>query len=443
MKQKVVTRRSFLAKAALGGAAASFSAQAGFPWFHVRKKGTDLRKLNIACVGCGGKGYSDIHGVASENIVALCDVDFGRASRVFQEFPDAKRYKDYRRMFEDLDKDIDAVVVSTPDHMHFPVAMMAIEMGKHAFVQKPLTHTVWEARELAKAAKKRGVATQMGNQGHANEGTRLMYEWVRSGALGPVREVHLYTDRPIWPQGLERPPKAEPVPPLLEWDLWLGIAPKRPYHSGYHPFAWRGWWDFGCGALGDMGCHIMDATFWALDLRAPEWIEAESDAKNADTTPKWSVITYQFPARGKMPPVKVVWYDGGKKPPRPAELEEGRNIPNGNGQIVIGEKAAIMASCYCSSIRIIPEKKMREIGKPPRMLDRVKGGHYQEWIRACKGGKPAGSNFPDHAGPLTEMVLLGNVAVRAGKRVAWDDRRLRCANAPEADRFIREPFRVF
>jgi predicted dehydrogenase len=296
---------------------------------------------------------------------------------------------------------------------------------------------------VALAAKKYGVATQMGNQGHANEGTRLIYEWIRSGAIGPVREVHLYSNRPIWPQGIRPPREHPPLPPTLDWNLWLGVAPERPYNPAYHPFKWRGWWDFGCGALGDMGCHIMDAAFWALDLRSPLWIEAESDAPDPDTTPTGSVITYMFPARGDMPPCKVVWYDGKRKPPRPPQLEKGRNLYAGNGQVFYGEKACIMANTYAGSVRIFPEKMMKKIGKPPRLLPRVKGGHYREWIRACKGGPAAGSNLTDHAGPLTEMVLLGNLAIRVGKRLQWDSVTLTSPNRPEADRFVRNPYRIY
>ena len=246
-KHNRVTRRTFLRQAVAGSAVAASAASNAFPLFWAPKRRIVTGRVNVACVGCGGKGYSDIHGVhrAGGNIVALCDVDYARGVRAFSDFPEAKRYKDYRRMLEDMDKDIDAVVVSTPDHMHFPIAMLAVEMGKHVYVQKPLTHTIWEARTLAEAVRRKGVASQMGNQGHANEGTRLVYEWVRSGKIGPVREVHLYTDRPIWKQGLKRYPDRQTPPGTLDWDLWLGVAPWRPYHSGYHPFSWRGWWDFG------------------------------------------------------------------------------------------------------------------------------------------------------------------------------------------------------
>ena len=446
MSSPDASRRSFLKGAALAGAgmAVAVPEVPALRWFGGKSKFVDPdRKMNIAAVGCGGKGSSDVDGVSGENIVALCDVDSGNGRGAFERYPNAKRYKDFRKMLQDLGDSIDAVTISTPDHMHFPAAMMAMQMGKHVFVQKPCAHTVWEARQMALAAKKYGVVTQMGNQGHANEGTRLIYEWIRSGAVGDVREVHLYTDRPIWPQNIPAPTERQPVPDSLDWNLWLGTAPYRPYHSAYAPFRWRGWWDFGCGALGDMGCHIIDSAFWALDLRFPEWVEAESDAKDPSMTPTWSIVTYQFPARGTMPPVKVIWYDGNKPVPRPATLEDGRNLPGGCGQVFYGDKASIMADTYAGSVRIFPEAKMKEIGKPEQMVARVPGGHYQEWIRGCKGDGVPGSNLIDHAGPLTEMTLLGNVAVRTGKRIYWDAKTLSCPNCPEADAYIRHPYRVF
>ncbi|MHC4502449.1 MAG: Gfo/Idh/MocA family oxidoreductase [Planctomycetota bacterium] len=433
MSGKLMTRRSFV-KGAAAAATVTILPR------HVLSGPND--KLGMACVGCGGKGESDIGGVASQNIVALCDVDFRKGQKSFRRFPQAKVYRDFRYMLHEMGDKIDAVTVSTPDHMHFPVAMMAMQMGKHAFVQKPMAHTVWEARELARVAKEKGLATQMGNQGHAHDGTRLVYEWVRSGALGPVREVLFWTDRPVWPQNIPPPTDTPDVPPHLDWNAWLGTAPYRPYHSAYLPFKWRGWWDYGCGALGDIGCHVMDAAFWALDLRDPEWIEAESNAKGPDFTPNWSIVTYQFPARGDMPPCKAVWYDGRKKPPRPKHLEQGRRF-GGNGGIIIGEKASILHDFYCNSVRIVPEAKMKEIGRPPKMVERVRGGHYQEWIRACKGGKPAGSNFVDHSGPLTEMVVLGNLAVRSAKRVEWDAKKMVSTNVPEANKYVRHPYRIF
>jgi len=402
-------------------------------------------KLRIACVGCGGKGSSDIGGVSSEEIVALCDVDLGSARGTFNRFPKAERYKDYRRMLLEMDDEIDAVTVSTPDHMHFPIAMMAIQMGKHVFVQKPLTHTVWEARQLRVAARRHHVVTQMGIQGHAGEGIRLLKEWLDAGAIGPVHEVHYWTNRPIWPQGIERPADTPPVPDTLDWNLWLGTAPERPYHPAYAPFRWRGWWDFGCGALGDIGCHAMDAGFWTLGLGSPISVQAISSEVNDETAPEWSIVTYEFPERDGKPAVRVVWHDGGKTPPRPRELEESRELPGGGGgQLFFGENGVIMVNdIYCSSLRLIPETKMQEFlaKRPEKTLPRSPG-HYREWIDACKGGPAPGANF-DYAGPLTEMVVLGNLAVRTGKRIEWDGDSLTCTNEPDANALVRHQYRLF
>jgi predicted dehydrogenase len=442
-----MNRRDFLGVAGLGVAALALPdwvTGADFP----RRQGKIVpadRKLRIACVGSGGQAGTDINGVSSENIVALCDVDFARAEGMFKRFSGAKRYKDYRQMLVEMDDQIDAVTVTTPDHTHFPVAMMAISMGKHVYVQKPLAHTVAEARAMTEAARKHQVITQMGNQGHAKEGARMVREWVQAGAIGDVREVYFWTNRPIWPQGIDRPAQSGPAPATLDWNRWLGVAPERPYNPCYLPFNWRGWWDFGCGALGDMGCHIMDAAFWALDLKYPTSVEAVSSPVNNETAPSWSVITYEFPARGSMPPVKVVWSDGGKLPPRPKELEPNRQLPRG-GQLIVGDKGTIMdTSDYCESPRLIPEEKMREFipNRPPPTIPRVPGGSpYQEWIRGCKGGPMPGSNF-DYSGPLTEMVLIGNLAIRLGKRIEWNGRDMVCANDPQANALVRKPYRVF
>jgi predicted dehydrogenase len=440
-----MNRRDFMGLAALGAAGLALptlSWGAEVP----SRKGRILNpaeKLRIACVGCGGQGGTDSRSVSGENIVALCDVDFDRAAGTFNRHPGAKRYRDYRQMLIEMDEEIDAVTVSTPDHTHFPAAMMAITMGKHVFVQKPLAHTVAEARALTEAAREHQVITQMGNQGHAGEGIRLLREWMQAGAIGDVREVYFWTNRPIWPQGTVRPSNVEPVPPTLDWNRWVGVAPMRPYHGCYRPFNWRGWWDFGCGALGDMGCHIMDGGFWALDLKYPGSVEAEFDAPYAETGPKWSVVTYQFPARGSMPPVKVVWMDGGKRPPRPPDLDPGREL-SASGMLLIGDKGSILdTSDYCQGPRIIPEKKMQEFQRPEKTIPRVPGGnHYMEWVNGCKGGPLPGSNF-DYAGPFSEMVLLGNLAVRTGKRVEWDGKRMVCTNLPEANNLVRKQYRVF
>ena len=397
-------------------------------------------KLNIACIGCGGKGFGDINEVSSENIVALCDVDDERAADTFKNYPDVPKFKDFRRMLDKMDNQIDAVTVSTPDHIHYPAAMTAISMGKHVFVQKPLTHSIWEARQLTLAAKKYNVATHMGIQGHAMEGTKLLYEWINGGVIGKVREVHYWTNRPIWPQGIDKPKDRPPVPATLDWDLWLGPAQRRYYNPAYLPFKWRGWWDFGTGALGDHGCHAMDAAFWALNLGAPSSVEAVSSPINGETYPSWSIITYQFPARGEMPPVKVVWYDGGELPPRPKDLEEDREFGEW-GQIIYGDKATVKADGYCESPRIIPESKMKELRSvlPSKTLPRSPG-HYEEWIEACKGGSPAGANF-DYAGPLTEMVLLGNIALATGEKIEWDSQRMRITNVQSANKYIRRKYR--
>jgi predicted dehydrogenase len=396
--------------------------------------------LNIACIGVGGKGASDVRGVSSENIVALCDVDEARAAGTFKRFPKAKRYRDFRRMLDGMDKTIDAVTVSTADHMHYPASMMAMKKGKHVFCQKPLAREVWEARRMAKAAEDTGVATVMGIQAHAWEGPRLLCEWLAAGAIGPVREVRFWTNRPIWPQGIDRPTDTPPVPKTLDWDLWLGRAPVRPYHPAYVPFKWRGWWDFGCGALGDIGCHLFDASFWALKLGHPTSVEAEVSGVHEETAPKWSVVTYQFPARGTLPPVKVSWYDGGKRPPRPPELEKSRKVRGEYGVYILGDKGTIMDNSYgCKSPRIIPETKMKAFleNRPPRTIPRAEGGdHYREWIKACKGGPACGADFR-FSGPLTEMVLMGNLAVRTGKRVEWDGEKMEVTNLPELNRHIR------
>lgn len=389
-------------------------------------------KLNIACVGCGGKGATDIQEVSSENIVALCDVDLARTKQVAQKFPQAPKFQDYRVMLREMDEHIDAVTVSTPDHMHYPIAKMAIELGKHVYVQKPLTHTVWEARQLAELARKHRVATQMGNQGQADEGGRVLCEYLAAGAIGPVREVHVWTNRPIWPQGVERPKEKAAVPATLDWNLWLGVAPERPYSPVYHPFKWRGWRDFGTGALGDIGCHSFAPIARALKLGAPSSVEATSSPVFKETYPVASIVRYEFPARAGLPPVKLVWYDGGLKPARPEGLEADRQLGEG-GTIYVGDHGVIHNG------RLLPESKMREFPPPPKTMPRSPG-HYQEWLLACKGGAPAGSNF-DISGPQAETVLLGNIALLTQKRLLWDAPSFRITNDPAANELLRRKYR--
>jgi predicted dehydrogenase len=379
-----------------------------------------------------------------ENIVALCDVDDARAARTLKANPGAKAFRDFRKMFDQLGNSIDAVTVSTPDHMHFPIAMAAMALGKHVFVEKPIAHTIDEAHRMAKLAKEKKVATQMGNQGHAGEGIRLLKEWYQAGVLGEVREVHTWTDRPIWPQGVKAPDHSKlipVVPSTLDWDLWLGVAPQRAYDPAYLPFNWRGYWDFGTGALGDMGCHMMDG-FWAFDLPAPTSVEAVAAGQTEISAPTASVVTYMFPARGSRPPLKWVWYDGKIEPVLPPEFEEGRKFPD-NATFILGTKAAVIADPNYFTIRLMPETRMQELAAslPPKTIPRIPGGnHFAEWLRACKGGEPAGSNF-EYSARLTEMVLLSNVAVRARRRIEWDGVAKKVTNVPAANAYLSKTYR--
>ena len=406
-------------------------------------------KLHIAGVGIGGQGGWDLNEVESENIVALCDVDWGYAAHTFDKYPKAKRYKDFRVMFE-KEKGIDAVVVGTPDHNHAVVSMMAIKLGKHVYCEKPLTRTVYEARALAKAAREARVATQMGNQGMAFEGNRLINEWIWDGAIGPVREVHAWSDRPThsgkpplyWAQGIERPTDTPPIPKTLDWDLWLGPAPYRPYNPAYIPFAWRGWWDFGSGGLGDMGIHNLAPVWSALKLGAPTSINASSTLFNNETLPLASAVHYEFGARGDMPPVTLHWYDGGIVPARPPELDDDRELSREDGLIFVGDKGKMYVEGWGgNSPRLIPEAKMRDYRRPPKTLPRSIG-HHAEWIKACKEGTPTRSDFAEFAGPLTEAVLLGTVCVRmGGGKLYWDSENLKVTNSSEANHLLHYEYR--
>ncbi|OHB74620.1 MAG: oxidoreductase [Planctomycetes bacterium RBG_16_55_9] len=411
-------------------------------------------RLNVAAIGAGGMGGGNISRCATENIVALCDVDDRHAAGTFKKFPNAAKYKDFRVMLDKEDKNIDAVIVATPDHTHAVAAMACIKRRKHVYCQKPLAHSIYEVRTLTEAARKYNVQTQMGNQGHSSNEIRLLKEWIQDGAIGPVREVHAWSDRPVggdpWSDFpiMARPKETPPVPETLDWDLWLGPALYRPYHPIYCPTTWRGWWDFGTGALGDMGCHILDPAFWVLKLGAPTRVEAATTHYQpevaSETYPRASVVRYEFPSRGDMPPVKLTWYDGRLLPERPKDLEPGRNLGT-NGAILVGEKGTIMHdSGGAGGLRIIPETKMRAYSRPPQTLPRVEGGsggHEQDWVRACKDGKPASSNF-DYGGPLTEMVLLGVLAMRLKDTpLEWDSENLKVTHCDEADKYVKPAFR--
>jgi predicted dehydrogenase len=399
-------------------------------------------QIAMASVGIDGKGASDSTDAARFGwMVAICDVDdnklAGAARR--QGFGGAKKFNDFREMLDKMGKSIDAVTVSTPDHCHAVAAATAMKMKKHCFVQKPMTHSIHEARVLGELAKEHGVATQMGNQGTASSALREAAAVVKAGALGAVKEAHIWTNRPIWPQGGDRPKPQDP-PKNLHWDLWLGPAPKRPYGPGYHPFSWRGWWDFGTGALGDMACHTFNMPFAALNLRDPVSVQAETSGHNKDSYPKWSVITFEFPALGDRAAVKVMWYDGGKRPAK--ELFEGIDPRRaGTGAILIGEKGKLFAAGdYCDGIDLIGN-----VSKPKVEYTRSPG-HFEEWIQAIKGGPAAMSNFTDYAGPLTETILLGNLAVHAaaaghGDKVEWDARNLKVKNLPGLEEIVQPPYR--
>lgn len=445
-RDKKISRRDFLSRAAVVAGAVTI-----VPRHVLGGSGhtPPSEKLNIAGIGVGGQGGSDLRQLSSENIVALCDVDDRRAAGTFKRFPTARRYKDFRNMLEKEDRNIDAVVVATPDHVHAIASITAIKMGKHVYCEKPLTRTVYEARMAAKAAREAKVATQMGNQGMAFEGNRLINEWIWGGAIGPVREVHVWSDRPThsgkkplyWAQGIGRPTDTRPVPSSLDWDLWLGPAPYRPYHPAYVPFSWRGWWDFGSGGLGDMGIHNLAPVFSALKLGAPTSVHASSTPVYEETLPLASTVHYEFPARGDMPPVKLHWYDGGIIPARPDELQEGQELPRDDGVIFVGDKGKMLVEGWGGrSPRLIPDAKMKAYRRPPKTLPRSIG-HHKEWIQACKSGTPTRSNF-DFAGPLTEAVLLGAVSVRmGGKKLNWDSANLKVTNVPEANEYLHYQYR--
>ena len=497
-----VTRRHFFYGALLAGAIPS----GGFgstPSLKAAGYKSPNEKLNIAAIGSGGKGHSDIAGCApTENIVALCDVDDAKAAETYKipEYEKTPKYKDFRKMLDKEGGTIDAVIVSTPDHMHATAAMWCMERGKHVYVQKPLTRTIWEARQLAEAAVKYKVATQMGNQGYSNEGTRQCAEMIWAGEIGAVTEVHAWTDRPWWPQGLtELPGGEDPVPATLDWDLWLGIANSRPYTIGgpgypnkygnfYQPFNWRGFFDFGCGALGDMACHILGASNMALKLGSPTSVECiKKEGASSFQFPKESVIRYDFPARGSMPPVKLFWYDSQKETPKIPGVPEGELLgdirrartegepppggaarggrggrggrspggPQGqiftwqddvkyesgdpDGSLFVGDKGMITTGTYGENTRLIPVEKMKDYHFPPQFLTRSPG-HYRDWIRACKGGDPSCSDF-SVAAPFVEWMLLGVIALRVEGKIEYDSAKMRITNNADANKYLKPTIR--
>lgn len=450
-----LTRRHFLRTSAIAALAAALAPErlraaattASAPGFKNLVTGRNIR---LAFVGIGGRGNSNIGALSGlGNVVALCDVDFDRTRKNFAAYPAAPRYRDYRHMFDEMSDRIDAVVISTTDHMHFPIALMAIERGKHVYVEKPLSHTIGEARLLKAAAAKHGVVTQMGNQGAAKEGCRITREWLDAGVIGAVREVHCWTNRPIWPQGMPapRPDPASPVPPTLEWNLWQGVAPARDYAPKIAPFNWRGFIDYGCGALGDMGCHILNAPFFALDLRGDVTVAAKHSGIADGVWPKWSIITYQFPARNGRPPLKLVWYDGNKTPARPSAFDDATEIGK-NGTIYIGDKGALYdTDDYGGVPRVFPGELAKKFAasRPPKTLPRVaKSSIYVDWINAIKGeGSAPCSNFVDHSVDLTEITLLGNLALLSDTPLQWNSAACAVTGQPGLNRYINKAYRLF
>lgn len=438
------TRRQFL-RNLLGGAAAipAIGVHASAARSHST---APSEKLQIAAIGVWNRGRENIIGCSSEDIVALCDVDEPFLDRMGQQFPAARRYVDFRRLLDE-ERSLDAVVISTPDHTHYPAALMALRRKLHVYCEKPLAHSVFEVRELARAAREANVVTQMGNQHHASPGYRRVVQLVQAGLLGDVREVHCWTDRPLWPQGIGRPEPAAAPPSHLHWDLWLGPAPERPYAQAYHPFQWRGFWDFGTGALGDMGPHLIDPAFAALRLTHPRRITAESAPVNAETAPEWSVVRFEFPLPGPVgvrderqpaavdATLKLTWYDGDRRPPM--SVTGAPELPTG-GALLVGSRAKLFAPELGGRPILIPHDKRDRVELPAPWP--AGPGHYQEWLTACKSGGKTSSDF-DYAARLTEACLLGNVAIRAGRPVNWDAGKGVVADDPEAARYLQRPYR--
>ncbi len=439
-----LSRRSFI-----GTAATAFTGLSVIPSYAVSGLGhtPPSDKLNIAGIGIGGKGKHNINNMVDQNVVALCDVDWDYATPVFENYPKARKWTDYRKMLDEQ-KDIDAVVIATPDHTHALPASAAMELGKHVYLQKPLTHSVWESRYLTKLAEKTGVVTQMGNEGHSRDTVYEVAEVVQSGSLGDVKEAHVWTNRPIWRQGMPKPPEEVKIPKTLDWNLFIGPAPMRAYNPEYHPWIWRGWWDFGTGALGDMGCHLLDVPNYALQLGAPKAFQASSSLVNTESAPVAAKVTYLFPARKNLPFVafpelELTWYDGGFMPARPFDVPFNAPMDPGGGFMLVGEKATLIAEAYGKNWKVykngeefVPET----IVKLERIPDDPKGGgrHEMNFVNCCKnGGKPS-SSF-EYSGPFNEMVVMGNLAVRMQslqKTLLWDNEKMEVTNISPNEKLI-------
>ncbi len=448
-----ISRRDFLRRGAIAAAGITVAPSTilGKKWGHTAP--TD--KLNIAGIGVGGMGNANLNQMRTENIVALCDVDWKYSAKVFERYPDAKKYWDYRKLFDEMGKSIDAIMCATADHTHAIITADAITMGKHAYTQKPLTHSVYESRLLTKLADKYQVATQMGNQGSSGEGVRKICDWIWNGEIGEIKKVEAATNRPIWPQGLMTPEKGDWVPETLNWDLFTGPANMRPFNEVYHPWNWRGWWDYGTGALGDMACHILHPVFKALKLGYPTKAQGSSTMLLRDCAPQAQRVKLTFPARPKhgklnMPEVEVYWYDGGMMPDRPAGYPDGKPLMLEGGGLVIfhGTKDTLLCGCYGQNPWLLSGRVPNNVPKTQR---EITVSHEQDWIRACKESaanrvKPA-SDFSE-AGPFNEMVVMGVLAVRLqelNKELLWDGENMRFTNISDDDKLriiIKDGFTV-
>ncbi len=442
-----ITRRRFLKKTITTAGAAAGMNFIPAPAFLA--EASPNSKLGIAVVGCGGAGGGNPGVAANERCVALCDVDertMGKVVKGIQgKVPNPKVYWDYRKMFDECHKDMDVVLIATPDHHHAPAAIRAIRLGKHAFSQKPLAHNIYECRTLAEAAKKHKVHTQMGNQGHCGEGYRRLCEYLWAGAVGKVLETHSIMGRNFGGTG-GRPP-SKPVPPYLHWNEWLGPAPWRDYHDGLHTFSWRSWREFGTGTLGDMACHVMDGVFWALKLEQVQTFTIECLSQTGGSEEMYTqnnAIRWEFPSPGDLPPVKVHSYDNeGQKPEVWKQLEKECNKKWDHGTVYVGEKGYLYTGTYGENLQILPEEKHRDFQPPPQSIPRVHGGPIGDLLQACKGGKPPCSNFVDSAGPFTEMVLSGILAMNAGpgKKIEWDVKKMQSTNLPEVNQYVKRTYR--
>ena len=431
------TRRRFLATAAsISIVPRHIFAQGGKPGAN--------GKLNIAGIGIGGMGKSNLHQIAAAGhaIVALCDVDSAYVQPVKDTYPQSTFFTDYRDLLAQQ-KDLDAVMIATPDHTHAVIAAAAIKAGKHVFVQKPLCHDVFECRELMRLAKEKNVVTQMGIQGHAGPGFYLINEWIAAGGIGELQSIDAWCDLSYYPWGRagwstllgRKPDKGEPVPATLNWDLFLGPAPVREYHPTYHPARWRAWWDFGNGMMGDRGAHTLDSVFTILGQRMPTTVDATSCGMNPDTHPLSAIITFQFTAHKGLPPLKLTWYEG-TRPPRPQELPDDQKLPAEGGVLFNGSKAKLVCGVYGDSPRIIPETAMKAFERPPQTIVRPTGGIEGDWLKAIMEGRKACADFA-YSARLTELTLLGNIAKRVDSRIVWDDAAMRVTNNEEANRFIK------